>query len=764
MKKSYLLFCLSFFIAAAYSQPVKFNLFNQIPVLKNSGSDTLLYPFTGGINSPQFSNIDLDGDGKLDLFIFDRMGNKILTFLNKNNKYIYAPKYESMFPELNNWVVLRDYNCDGKMDIFTEVNYNVKPEPDKFIYTNGLRVIKNVTTTPGELKWLQTQNQLYDTGTISSPPSNIAMQNSDLPAIEDIDNDGDLDLLIMPYSKNVIAYFQNVSKEKGYNCDSLLFVFRDECWGHISYKVITNDFILGDASPCWRNYKKPSMHNGTTLCMYDKDNDGDKDLIYGDIGFNSLVLLTNGKTINSNNRDSIISQDTSFPATKPARIDFPAAFMIDADFDSKKDMLVTTNADEASKNRDQISFYKNTGTNSVPVFQFQRENFLIDEMIDLGGGNFPNFVDIDGDGDQDLVMSTQGEFTKTKNSNDYLVLYKNIGNSSKPLFQLSDTNFLAINSGSPKIQRIMPAFGDLTGDGKPDLLIGDLNGKMHFYQNTSAGSTISYSKISGDYFSIYGGTSAAPQLFDLNKDGKLDIVMGRKNGTLAYFENSGSTSTPAFSASPTIDSIGKFTVAEGILSNGIMYYFDGYSIPHVCDLDTDGRYEILVGSEQGRVFLFNNFENNPNRKCEEISKLFMDDAAATASDLKFGNRTSVCTANLFNDGKFELFIGNNRGGLRAYQAQVNGKISGVFEQAAMQDNFVIYPNPAQDKLFIRGNRNLQGMKYAVVNILGEELLKGELSSYTNEMNISALQPGVYFLIATDNEGHKINTKFMVQLL
>lgn len=747
----------------AYGQPVKFNLFNQIPVQKVGSTDTLLSPFSGGINSPQFSTIDLDGDGKLDLFVFDRMGNKILTFLNKNNKYIYTPKYESMFPELTNWVVLRDYNCDGKMDIFTEVNYNVQPEPNKFIYTNGLRVIKNVSTVPGEFKWLQTQNQLYDTGTSSSPPSNIAMQNSDLPAIEDIDNDGDLDLLIMPYSKNVITYFQNVSKEKGYNCDSLLFVFRDECWGYISYKVITNDFILGDSSPCWRNYKKPSMHNGTTLCMFDKDNDGDKDLIYGDIGFNSLVLLGNGKTINSNNRDSIITQDTIFPAnTKPARIDFPASFMLDVDFDSKKDMLVTTNADEAAKNKDQIAFYKNTGSNSVPVFQYQRENFLIDEMIDLGGGNFPNFVDIDGDGDQDLVMATQGEYTKTQNSNDYLVLYKNIGNSSKPLFQLSDTNFLAINSGSTKIQRMMPAFGDLNGDGKPDLLIGDLNGKMHYYQNTSVGSNITYLKISGDYFSMYGGTSAAPQLFDLNKDSILDIVIGRKNGTLAYFENSGTTAAPTFSASPTIDSIGKFTVAEGILSNGVMYYFDGYSTPHVCDLDTDGRYEILVGSQQGRVFLFNNFEANPNRKCQEISNLFMEDPAATASDIKFGNRTSVSTANLFNDGKFELIIGNTRGGLRAYQAQVNGKISSVMEHTAFNNNFVIYPNPAQDKLFIRGDRNLKGMRYSVISILGEELLKGELKDYSNELDVSALQPGVYILMASDNDAQKINSRFIIQ--
>ncbi len=411
MKKNNLLCYLLFFgtLTLGYSQPVTFNLFNQIPVLPFGSSDTLLYPFTGGLNSPQFNTIDLDGDGTPDLFVFDRTGNRILTFINKNNKYIYTPKYETMFPELTNWVVLRDYNCDGKMDIFTEVNYNVRPDPSKFIYTNGVRVIKNVSTKPGEFKWLQSQNQLYDTGSLAQPPSNIALGNTDMPLIEDIDKDGDLDLLIMPLGKNVITLYQNLSKEMGFNCDSLVYVFRDECWGYISYKVLQNGFVLADQSPCSRNYptKKTAMHNGTTLCIYDKDNDGDYDMLYGDISFNSLILLENGKTLAVTGRDSIISQQDSFPVAKPTLIEFPAAYMFDADFDSKKDLVITTNAEVGVKNKNQISFYKNTGSNAIPSFQYQRDNFMIDQMVDLGGGSIPNFVDIDGDGSTDFIASTK---------------------------------------------------------------------------------------------------------------------------------------------------------------------------------------------------------------------------------------------------------------------------------------------------------------------------------------------------------------------
>ena len=45
----------------------------------------------GGLNSPQFSTIDLNGDSKNDLFIYDRTAKRIFTFLNQNNHYEYAP-------------------------------------------------------------------------------------------------------------------------------------------------------------------------------------------------------------------------------------------------------------------------------------------------------------------------------------------------------------------------------------------------------------------------------------------------------------------------------------------------------------------------------------------------------------------------------------------------------------------------------------------------------------------------------------------------
>lgn len=750
---------LPFFI---FAQPVQFNLSNKASLSFN-GADTLKFPFTGGLNAPQFSKIDLNGDGIKDLFVFDRIGSKVMTYVFSNGNYVYAPAYESQFPQLYKWAVLYDYNCDGKEDIITEVDYNAQPEKDKFISSNGIRVIRNVSTVAGNLKWKQDKNQLMDIGLDVLPPSNISVSNSDISAFNDIDGDGDMDMLTMPTGKNVITYYQNQSKEMGYNCDSLKFLFRDECWGYMSYLVNTNAFLLNDKSACYRNYKT-AKHNGTTLSLFDADNDGDKDLIYGDVGFQSLIYLENGRSISPLGRDSMLSQDTLFPKNSvQAKMEtFPASFILDVDGDGKKDMLIAPNAESAAKNKIQVMYYKNTGTATIPNFTYQNSTFLVGQMLDLGGGSIPVFVDIDVDGDQDLVISTQGEYTQTFNSNDRLYLFKNMGTSTKANFVLTDSNFLNINGGAIKIQRMVPTFGDLNGDNKPDLLIGDLNGKMHYFQNTTVGVNITFNKQSNDYFTIFGGTSAAPQLVDLNKDGKLDIVMGRKNGTLAYFENAGTTTAPNFTSAPSIDSIGKITVAEKIMSGGVPYYFDGYSIPHVCDLDKDGKYEVLVGCDLGRMFLFRNFEASASRVCEEVENIYSDGAGVAPSNLSFGPKTSATTFDLDGDNKPELMIGNLRGGVRLYTADIKGIVSGVPAQVYQVSNWLLYPNPARTNLTIRTDKNMQEMPYVVYDILGNNIATGSMNAYETSIGLNQFKPGFYVIRSADNKGNQYVAKFLVE--
>ena len=57
-----------------------------------------------------------------DLFVFDRTGNKVLTYINSGDAFIYDPSYESKFPTDMRLALLRDYNNDNKKDIFCSVS------------------------------------------------------------------------------------------------------------------------------------------------------------------------------------------------------------------------------------------------------------------------------------------------------------------------------------------------------------------------------------------------------------------------------------------------------------------------------------------------------------------------------------------------------------------------------------------------------------------------------------------------------------------
>ena len=152
---------------------------NNIVVI--DGFDTLSNPWTGGFNSVQISKIDLNFDSLEDLFVFDRTGNKVTTFLNNGNSYSYAPEYEQLFPQnLSNWVLLRDYNNDNKKDIFCSVS-------------GGIGVWENTSLNDEVSFNLITNPFIYSYQ--YSTNTNLYVSVVDIPAINDIDGDGELDIL-----------------------------------------------------------------------------------------------------------------------------------------------------------------------------------------------------------------------------------------------------------------------------------------------------------------------------------------------------------------------------------------------------------------------------------------------------------------------------------------------------------------------------------------------------------------------------------------
>ncbi|HEX5171582.1 MAG TPA: hypothetical protein VFW11_20530, partial [Cyclobacteriaceae bacterium] len=83
-----LLLCCPFLVKSQFTYVID----QTIPV-KNTDGNNLSLPWAGGLNATQYNTLDINGDSKADLILFDRTANKAITFLNENDHYIYTPQY-----------------------------------------------------------------------------------------------------------------------------------------------------------------------------------------------------------------------------------------------------------------------------------------------------------------------------------------------------------------------------------------------------------------------------------------------------------------------------------------------------------------------------------------------------------------------------------------------------------------------------------------------------------------------------------------------
>jgi len=346
------------------------------PVIEKNIS--LKYPWFGGLNNPQFSGADINNDGIEDLVIFDRTGNKTLTFINNGTPntfdYEYAPKYEEGFSNFKYWVLMDDFDCDGVPDVFTST-------PGQIDYYKGF-------FTPDNKIFFDFVTFFQFTGG-QGFPLNIYVSQTDIPAIVDINNDGDLDVLAFNILGGQLEYYENISQELTGTCgDTVRFELKDDCWGDFVESAFGGVTLLAN---CGLLRQGNSVHSGSTILAFDEDGDGDKELIIGDIGYPNLIKLTNGGTPDS---AKMISIDTIFPSYDvPVNLEiFPAAFNLDVNNDGLKDLLVSPNQQSSSENYACSWFYENKGTQQNMIFEFQTDSFLVNQSIDVGEGAHPALI------------------------------------------------------------------------------------------------------------------------------------------------------------------------------------------------------------------------------------------------------------------------------------------------------------------------------------------------------------------------------------
>jgi len=739
---------------------------NNSIVFKDSTGKQYLYPLTGGMNACQFSAIDLNNDGIKDLFVFDKHGDRVLTFINNGTPdsvdYVYAPQYELAFPQMHAWATLVDYNNDGKEDIFTYT-------------TGGIRVFKNVSN--GSLQFQLAKDPILSY--YGSTYTNIFCLTETFPAIADIDGDGDIDILNYWVLGEFVNYNKNYSMEDYGVPDSLDFKMVENSWGCFAESPYSNQITLDTCTPGKSLLNKsdtPPKHTGSTLLATDLNGDGIQDLIVGNVGYPNLIKLTNNGTLTTAH---ISTQDTLFPSnTLPVNLwSFALPSYIDINNDGKKDILISTfdPNEYLAETYKSVWLYKNIGTNSSPVFKYVKEDFLQDEMIDVGTGAYPVFFDYDNDGLKDLFIGNMGYRDTSYTQAGYsiskftskIALFKNIGTASNPQFKLITRDFA--NVSALNILGAYPTFGDINGDGKAEMIVGSADGSLYLYVNNApTGSTPNFVLSQSNYQGINVGSYAAPQLFDLNKDGLLDLIIGNRGtiwkdslgniitmkGNLFYYKNTGTAANPVFTL--VTDSLGGIDVTNFDVSNY------GYSTPCFFRTATN-ETRLFVGNNEGKVIYYKNIDNNLNGNFTIADTLsFIDNTTRYIIDE--GNRSGVAVADINNDGYLDIMVGNQAGGIAFYKgAALNTGITPTHD--IVDNKLSVYPNPAKDMIHVNYEcfDNTHITTVEVMDITGRNVLKTDNINRNNlTINISSLNKGSYICKVTFSNSATTN-KILIKL-
>lgn len=272
----------------------------------------------------------------------------------------------------------------------------------------------------------------------------------------------------------------------------------------------------------------------------------------------------------------------------------------------------------------------------------------------------PCFVDVNGDKLPDIVCSSPlGQ----------LYWYPNIGKKGAPAF---DRGYLSPTYLGPGARAYA---ADINGDGKVDILFGNVDGEVFVLPNRGSGGDPKWGEsmskprwmpppgggapahqkgymvdmLKDDKGPISVGNYSAPVWADWNNDGLPDLIVGEGSysaNSVRVWINQGSKTTPVFKREAS------FVIAYGEGREQLT--------PSVYDWNGDGIPDLLVGDREGRVALYlgtaEAIKDPKNIKPVEFTKFI-----TVGGRERIGYLISICVCDYNEDGIPDLMYGTTSG-------------------------------------------------------------------------------------------------------